>query len=122
MVRAGNDHDRQFLWPRPVEHFRERHGLVALAVDDDRVAGNGLRRKAADRDTHQHHAQGARAPRDERHAARYTWGTLDDGLDPARYAVDEDTLARRAHMRRRSTTRPALRCSSMISSISARST
>ena len=66
MVRAGNDHDRQFLWPRPVEHFRECHGLVALAVDDDRVAGYGLRRKAADRDAHQHHAQGARALSDLR--------------------------------------------------------
>src|SRR5437867_4621969 len=59
---------------------------------------------------------------DERRAARCTCRTLDDGLDPARRTVDEDALARPAHMRRRATTRPALRCSSMISSISARST
>src|SRR5712672_1528598 len=208
MVGAWNDHDRQFLRPRPFEDFCEWDGFVHLAMNDDRVGRHGFRGKAADRDAHEHHAMRARAPRnlrldrsperesrqnerqrakafpgvlgdaeqvfglsaafvvlafrfadaaeigpqrnvtqldegfreslhdlvverpavervrvsDERDAPLHGSGTIYDRLDPARASVDEDALERPAHMSRRSTTRPPWRCSSMISSISARST
>ena len=43
VVRARHDDHRQLLRPRPVEHVRERHGLVELAVDHDRVGRHGAR-------------------------------------------------------------------------------
>src|SRR6267154_302089 len=59
---------------------------------------------------------------DDRRASERGFGAIYDRLDPARASVDEDALERPAHMSRRPTTRPPWRCSSMISSISARST
>ncbi len=60
--------------------------------------------------------------RDERHAAQRPGGVVDYRLYPAGATRDKYALAGAAHMRRRATTRPPLRCSSMISSTSARST
>ena len=37
MADAGKDDHRQDLRPRPGERRRERHDVVALAVDDERV-------------------------------------------------------------------------------------
>src|SRR5262249_19424099 len=59
---------------------------------------------------------------DEGDAAGRARRAIPHRLDPACVARDEDALDGAAHIRRRSTTRPAWRCSSMISSMSARST
>ena len=37
---AGKHDDGQLLRPRPREHLRQRHDVVLLAVDDDRVGGH----------------------------------------------------------------------------------
>jgi hypothetical protein len=59
---------------------------------------------------------------DQSHAARLVLRKIDRCFDSARAALDENALAGAAHMRRRSTPRPAFTCSSMISSMSVRST
>ena len=52
----GTTHHRQLLRPRPVEHRGERHGVVVLAVDHQRVRrapAAPSRRVTADADQHQ---------------------------------------------------------------------
>ena len=46
MAAAGKHDDRQLLRPRPREHVGERHDVVLLAVDHDRVGGHVLRRRS----------------------------------------------------------------------------
>src|SRR5690349_1757701 len=62
--------------------------------------------------------------RDQRHAERRAGRVVDRAFDPARRTGDELATGTRAHryIRRRSTIRPCLRCCSMISSMSSRST
>src|SRR5205085_12288390 len=60
--------------------------------------------------------------RDERSADGRALGPIYRALDAAGRAGDEFLAGARPHIFRRSTTRPCLKCSSMISSTSARST
>src|SRR5205814_9814101 len=60
--------------------------------------------------------------RDQRDALGSPVGTIDRAFDAAHRTGDELLAGTRPHIFRRSTTRPCLRCSSMISSTSARST
>src|SRR5919201_409870 len=59
---------------------------------------------------------------DERDTFGQPLRVIDSALDAADRAGDEFPAGARPHMRRRSTMRPCCRCSSMISSTSARST
>ena len=47
MADAGNDDHRQRLRPRPVERGRERHDVVGLAVDDERVRRHRRQRRSS---------------------------------------------------------------------------
>ena len=52
------DDDRQLLRPRPREHVGERHDVVLLAVDDDRVGRDRRRAEPLHRRADQHEALG----------------------------------------------------------------
>jgi hypothetical protein len=58
MAAAGEHGDRQRLRPRPGEDVGERDYVVLLAVDDDRVGGNGRRAESLHGRRHQHEALG----------------------------------------------------------------
>ena len=54
MLATGNHHHGQVLWPRPVEHCRERRHVVQFAVYDECAACNCASLEAADRGRYQY--------------------------------------------------------------------
>ena len=54
VAASGEDHDRQRLRPRPRKNVGERHHVVLLAVNHDRVGGDGADREATDGGTCEH--------------------------------------------------------------------
>ncbi len=66
-VAAARKHDDgKLLRARPVEHVGQRHHVVLLAVDHDRVGRHVADRKALDRGADEHHALGRDVLRDAR--------------------------------------------------------
>jgi hypothetical protein len=66
VAASGEDHDRQRLRPRPRKNVGERHHVVLLAVNHDRVGGDGADREATDGGTCEHQALRFHRLRDDR--------------------------------------------------------
>mmetsp|Transcript_76395 Transcript_76395/g.211337 ORF Transcript_76395/g.211337 Transcript_76395/m.211337 type:complete len:225 (+) Transcript_76395:1576-2250(+) len=88
MAHARHDGDGQVLRPGPVEHGRQGHDIVNLAVNDDGVSRHRRRVEAAGGRAHEHQAAGRLAD---------PLGSARRHVAAEREAREQQGLARRAH-------------------------